>query len=347
MARPGQPAVGGARTGASWWRLHEARPGQWWAVDERAGTAYEVEDRTAVELWEREDLLSLPLPAALRIAHDSGRRSGFLDLRFVGTTVRYRSDDPVVLEALEHPFSGACSRLRNSPQVVVDLGGGADVERLHRSVSGERVGVTVRTLPAGDPEPGSSKLPVLPPMQAAPLAGRYTGLHAALLGGPHGVVAVCGRQRAGKTTSAAIARRAFGALVLTDELVMLDRAGAAWGVALPVRERTAGERVSYPLAATPDGAHPVPVDHVVVLDRVPGTGAPEKPSWTRVDDTARAVQALAPHLRPLDGPLGRATSSMLSLLRRAPLWRWRLRPWPEMADDITTGLTRLTKEEQP
>lgn len=206
----------------------------------------------------------------------------------------------------------------------------------------ERTGVTVRAAHHARAQQGSSVLPVLPPMQVEPFANRFVALHAALLATSRGVIAVCGRQRAGKTSTATIARRRGIAILLTDELVLLDRSGAAWGVALPVRERSGTDRVSYPLEPTEDGAHLVAVDHVVVLDQTDC-----EPCCTRIKETSEAVRLLAPHLRALDGSLGRATSSMLALIRRADVWQWRVRPWPELPDDITAALTDLTKEETP
>lgn len=318
------------------WRLREVRPSQWWAVDDVAGTAYALGDAAASSLWGRHDLLTVALDHAVRLLAARPVEHHFVDLRFLDLTARYTSDDPAIVDAVAAAFAGARPRLRSSPGVVVELTGDVDVDRLHRSIDGERAGVRLRRVDDGHEAKASAALPVVPPVQLPPFAGRFCALHAALLSRPDGNVVVCGSRRAGKTTAALLAHRLGLATVLTDELVLVDATGAASGVALPVRERTEDDRVSHSLDPTDRGAELVRVDHVVVLTPTERDGAAR-----RLDDISAALRAVAPHLRPLDGPLGCATGALLELLGRADVWQWHVRPWPQLPHDITAGWRHL------
>lgn len=214
------------------WRLREVRPQVWWAVDEDNGTAYGLDDAVASRLWAREDLLTQPLALAVRAAARSANSSSprspdgiFADLRFVGLTVRYRSDDPALVDRVAGDFAGAHAQLRNSPDVIVLLSGGVNLDRLHRSVDGQRVGVTIRVTSEDSSGPGSSDLPVVPPLQHAHFTARYCALHAALLATRSGNMIVCGARKSGKTTAATVCGRLGMATVLTDELVLVDLSG--------------------------------------------------------------------------------------------------------------------------
>ncbi|MGH3328108.1 MAG: hypothetical protein ACRDPT_10005 [Streptomycetales bacterium] len=319
------------------WRLTEVRPGQWWAVDRVSGTALRLSDDAALRLWAAEDLLAVPLPAALALARARPHGGHFVDLRFTGLTVRYRSSRPELVTQVAGDFAGAHATLRCSPDVVVELEPGANLDRIHRSVTNERTGVRVRDVGASESEPAAADLPALPPLQHRHFSGHYTGIHAALLLTGDGAIVVCGARRAGKTTTAVTCARAGLAAVLTDELVLVHYSGAACGVALPIRERTGPDRVSYPLERPPDGARMVDVRHLVVLG-----GAPDGESRVaRVNDTERALQLVAPHLRPLGGDLGIATENLLALLRGAEVWHWEMRAWPDLPGDVEAAASEL------
>lgn len=322
------------------WRLQEIRPTLWWAVDERNGTAYALDDPVAVRLWASEHLLREPLSKAVRAASQEASLS-FVDLRFLGLTVRYRSRLPRLVERVRADFAGAHPRLRSSPDVVVELGPEADIDRLHRSASVQRPGVYMRAVGEDSSAPGSNELPVLPPLQH-PHFSHCCALHAALLETANGNMLVCGQRRSGKTTTAAIGVRLGLASVLTDELVLVDPMGRACGVPLPMRERTGIGRTSYPLSRNDEGVRPVEVHHVVTI-----TPAADAPRIQRVDDAAHALSLLAPHLRPLAGPLGTATGNLLTLMRHSEVWDWGLRPWPALTDDIAAALTDLSDGRNP
>lgn len=324
------------------WRLREVRPQVWWAVDEDNGTAYGLDDAVACRLWAREDLLTQPLTFAVRAAGPASSFSpgssddNFADLRFVGLTVRYRSDDPAIVGRVAGDFAGAHARLRNSPDVIVELSGGVNLDRLHRSVDGHRAGVTIRTVGEGISGPGSGDLPMVPPLQHAHFTARYCAMHAALLATRSANMIVCGARRSGKTTTATVCGRLGMATVLTDELVLVDLSGDACGVALPIRERTGSDRIAYPLERTDEGARLVQVDHLIVL----GSRA-DKPSSQRITQVSQALRLVAPHLRPLGGPLGTATDNLLAILRRSDVWLWQLRPWPHLPNDIAAAASEL------
>ena len=320
------------------WSLQEVKRTEWWAVDEPTGTAYHLDDDVATSLWERHELVSMPLQAALVTARStSGAPCPFVDLRFVGTTVRYRSEDDGLVERVSSDFAGAKTRLRRSPDVLVDLKPGADVERLHRAVSGDRRGVTISVPDMGQVLAAATEVPVLPPLQLPRFTGRFCALHGALLAMAGGYVAVCGRQRAGKTTTAVLARRDGLAEIVADELVLVDLFGHAAGVALPLRQRTSQGRVTIPLDPTEDGAPLTPLAALVVL-------AEGDQGVRLATSTEEAIRLVAPHLRHLGGDLGTTTRSALSVVRRTPVWEWCLRPWPDLADDIAAALRSLGQD---
>lgn len=322
------------------WRVREVRPHEWWATDESSGTAFEVAPEKGETLWRSHDLLGAPLPAAI---HADGRKgaSPFVDLCFAGATVRYLSQEQAVIDAVESSFAGARATLRSSPDLVLDVAPNADVQRLHRSIGHPREGVRLRFPWQAEWVSGSGELPVLPPVQLGPLAERFCGMHAALLALPGGNLLVCGGRRTGKTTTAITAQRLGVAAVLADELVLLDRMGGVCGVPIPVRERTSRERSSRALSPTQLGAEILPVRRIVVI-----MPTQDRSSQQYIPDVAGAVRALAPHLRPLGGQLGATTGSVLEALRRTPVWRWQLRPWPALLDDVTVALRDLEQEWQ-
>lgn len=322
------------------WRLREVHPNAWWAVDEEAGTAYHVDDAIARRLWAREELLARPLPAAIRdvMGPDSAPPDGgeFVDLRFVAVTVRYRSPDATIVSRIAHDFAGARVRLRSSPDIIVELSSGVDPDRLHRSAPDGRPGVVMRPASANKGSPVSGDFPVVPPLEHTYFVARYTAVHAALMATRMGNVVVCGARRSGKTTTATLCGRLGLAEVLTDEMVLLDNTGHAFGLAMPIRERTADGRLSSPLQPTDVGVRLVPVDHVVVLEPTP-----HPPRIRIVTDLSEALPLIAPHLRPLGGPLGLATDNLLTALRRADVRLWQVRAWPDLHDDIVAAATDL------
>jgi hypothetical protein len=325
------------------WRLREIRPNAWWAVDEDNGTAYGLDDAVASRLWANDDLLTLPLSLAVRTINEQANSSllvdspdgSFADLRFVGLTVRYRSNNPALVDQVAHDFAGAHARLRNSPDVIVELSDGVNVDRLHRSVD-HRFGVKLRAVGEDAANQGSSEMPIVPPLQHAHFTARYCALHAALLATHDVNVIVCGVRKSGKTTTATVCTRLGIASVLTDELVLVHSSGDSCGVAMPIRERTGSDRISYPLDRTNEGARLVPIDHLVVLE--PGA---KEPGVCPITDVSQALQLVAPHLRPLSGPLGAATDNLLAILRRSQVWLWRLRPWPDLPNDIAVAASEL------
>lgn len=327
------------------WRLRELRPGQWWAVESVSGTASALDDTVATTLWSAEHLLAEPFQVALRAARTRGPGGHFVDLRFAGRTVRYRSQQADLVDRVAADFAGAHARLRCTPDVVVQLNPGVDLDRIHRSVDGERVGVRLRLAGEVTEVAGSAVLPIVPLLQDVYFAASYTALHAALLATASGGVVVCGQRRAGKTTAAMMCDRLALGEVLTDELVLLHSFGQACGVTLPVRERTGSDRTSYPLARTDDGARLIEVTHLVVLGTVPDDTAPV---IRRVHDTVEALQLAAPHLRPLGGTLGTATDNLLSVLGHAQVWHWQCRRWPALTDDLrAAALDLLAGESVP
>lgn len=324
------------------WRLRELRPGEWWAVDSASGTASALNDAVATRLWALEHLLSEPFAHALREARTSGSIGTFVDLRFAGRTVRYRSQKAALVERVATDFAGAHARLRCTPDAVVHLSPGVNLDRIHRSIEGQRVGVRVGPAGGAVDVVGSTALPIVPLLQDPHYDTRYTAMHAALLATASGGVLVCGQRRAGKTTAALMFSRLALGDVLTDELVLLDASARACGVSLPVRERTGADRISYPLARTDVGAPLVGVDHLVVLGAASADGVAVS---RRVHDIVEGLHLAAPHLRPLGGPLGTATDNLLGLLGDARVWHWQCRPWPALSDDLRKAALALLHDD--
>lgn len=320
------------------WSVIEMSSGGWWAIDVASGTAYSLRTELAERLWSAHELQTLPLTTAMA-ADAAGSREAqsddrsFVDLSFLGVTARYLCEEPATRAAIADAYAGAVPQLRRSPDVLVRVHHDANVERLHRSVVGPRDGAQFRT--AGDDgwQPGSSDLPVIPPLQAANFLERYCALHAALLGTTGGGVIVCGAQQAGKTLGALVAERIGFGTVLADEMVLLDVSGNAWGVPLPIRERTTQGRGARAVRSTQAADGPaLPVTNVVVLDTTSAD-----PTYAPIVDNAERIRLVTPHMRVLDGTLGRATRTVLTLLSRARVWSWHLRPWPGLAEDLERG----------
>lgn len=188
------------------WRLLESQPGQWWAVDEPSGIAYELPPLLGERLWRAHDAVRSPLIDVL-----SGDWKGevadlaFVDLCFMGVTARYQSEEEGVISWLEEQHAACVPSLRSSPDVVICIRPEADVHRLHRSLPAPRAGVHVREISEDTWIQASPDVPILPPLQKSPLAGRYCALHGALVLSQFGGLLFLGSQKAGKTTAALLA----------------------------------------------------------------------------------------------------------------------------------------------
>jgi hypothetical protein len=319
------------------WALSEVKRDDWWISDCVSGSAYEIPSAVAERLWRCSGLRVHPWDVALR-AVPAEPDDPFVDLEYLGEPVRYLCEDTATADRLAELYAAMLPEHRRAPDVLVKIGRTADFDRLHRSVLGTRDGVHVRCVTEAEWEPGSADLPIIPALQTPGLRGRYCGIHAALLSTTEGGILICGAQRAGKTSAAVLARNSGAASVLTDELVLINEAGDAFGVPLPVRERTGADRAVSPLRKLPAIAHQQArrISAVVALSITKNA-----PAWEEISSTADQLRLISPHLRPLDGPLGRATVSVLNLLRNAKVWSWRQRPWPSLIDDLRYGCERL------
>lgn len=314
------------------WNVVEVAPQQWWAIDAKSGTAFSLPPETGERLWESHGLLERPLAEAMK-DDASEAKAAFLDLHFMGVTARYISQDAKLIERLTYLYAAARPTLRCSPDLVVRIEPTADFDRLHRSVTTSRLGVTLREVGSSDWLPGALELPIIPPLQCTPMTGRYCALHGALLHGQQGGILVCGGQRAGKTSAALLAERLGIASILADEMVLIDGWGRASGIPLPLRERTAAGRDASPLPRTGGGeTEPMKVRTIILL-----AGHAETSEWKLILAPEKRMQLISEHVRPLDGSLGRATLSLLRILRGANVWSWTLRPWPLLSDDLEHG----------
>jgi len=318
------------------WSVIEAEPCEWWAVDSRSGTAFSLPEDTGERLWKFHELLELPLAQAIQ-SRTHRRALPFVDLEFLGVLTRYVCSDLGLAERLSKLYAAATPALRGSPDVLVRLHPCADIERLHRAVSTDRLGVDLRSVAVDEWEAGSSEVPIIPPLQSSLLTGRFCGLHAALLSTSRGGILICGAQRSGKTSAALFASRGGFAGLLADEMVLIDSRGGAHGIPLPLRERTRNARDPEPIPkSSQDVGERISIKTVIILDKTLAT-----PAWTPVMPVEERVRLLAKHIRALDGPLGRATASVLKMLRGANVWLWQLRSWPALMDDIEHGFCNV------
>jgi len=325
------------------WSIQEVGPDSWWVVDERSGTALKLSSAEGLRLWGADsEMRSAPLAEARLLARTPD--APFVDLEFLGVHVRYWCGKAEWAEEIARQYCGMLPQVRRSPDADVALSDPLDFERLHRSVEGVRTGVAVRVC-GSDWEEGSSSLPIIPLLQTAAFRERFCAMHGALLATDDGGVLVCGEQKAGKTTTALIARDLGLATILSDEMTLVDRDGGCHGVPLPIRERCAGGgRLSQALESTTARARDrgTTLRAIVTLHRS-NSGA----SGTRqlVTDAA-ALRALSPHMRVLDTSLGEASMRLLRLLRTAKVWSVSLREWPLIREDISATL-RLVLGHKP
>jgi hypothetical protein len=320
------------------WTITELSDDEWWATDAANGMAYELPSASGEALWRAGDP-ARPLREELaRVGREPPAPAHDVDLRFAGVTCRYRCPDAPTAAQLARDFAAAAPALRATPEATVRLGPQADVDRLHRALPGPRADVWFQPAGAPDWTAATGDLPVLPPLQGTTLAARFVALHAALLLGARSTILVVGPQKIGKTTAALLAEELGLGTAATDELVLLGRHGDVYGVPLPLRVRSDAERAVRPIAPAPalDG-QVRRASHVVLLART------DTPAAAPADRSAAVLADLVAQLRPLALPLGQASQLALELLAATTVWRVACRPWPELQEDLTTGLANLTE----
>jgi len=323
----------------SWW-VTETAPEEWWAVDTRTGLSSLLDPEVGLSLWLRGDSRR-PLAGELERARNSAGAGAetkpSVDLRFAGTTARYVCEEAATRDRLARELPAALPPLRSTPDVLISLARGADLDRLHRSLPEARHGVEIRAATAEEWVAADPDLPVVPSVQGTSLARRFAVLHAALLVAEGGAGTVfAGAQKSGKTTAVRMAAAAGLGRVATDEMTLLGSGGTAVGVPLPLRVRSDAGRSAEPLAAAEaPGPGPVAVRRVVLLETA------EDAFGLAPIDGREALVALARHLRPLALPLGTAARFLLELIGSGSTWRLGCRPWPELDLDLAAGLEQL------
>lgn len=324
------------------WGVREIGPQMWWAVDQGSGAALKLREDEALPLWQAPNEARLRELAAVR-RQATPNDALFVDLEFMGLRMRYWCRRAELAQEIVSQYASLVPRWRRSPDIEAELADNIDFDRLHRSSPGPRQGVRVRNLGETAWQEGSAELPVLPLLQARSFAGRYCGLHGALLATAEGGVIVCGSKKAGKTSTALIAKRLGLGVILADETTLIDRDGTAHGIPLPIRERSLEGRIVRALAPTDLRQRSIGmnVSHIVILQH-----AEEAAQWQRVDDDAEALRLLVPHLRVLNTSLGEATDRLLGLVECGRLWRWRVSAWPLLEDDLAYGLQEILGENQ-
>lgn len=319
------------------WIVRETSPQCWWAMDQHNGLTLKLEQSEGERLWRMPSHMhALPLHAA-RAAAD-GNDGSFVDLQFLGLTMRYWCSEPWAAE-LARQYASLVPPLRRSADVEVRLGEKADFGRLHRSAEGDvRADIMVRAAGAIDWSAGDASLPIIPAMHAEAFTGRFCALHGALVAGASGGVVICGNQKAGKTTAALTAQQTGFGKVLSDETTLIDRDVTAHGVPLPIRERSPEGRVARALpAASPiERCRGMTITDIVVLHVAEG------PAQRRLlEDETEALRLLVPHLRVLNTTLGEAADRLLALIATCNIWRWQVNPWPLLTDDLAAGMEAL------
>lgn len=325
------------------WHVEELAPTDWWAVDGRTGAAHRLTEQQGRHLWRRHDLSNRPLNVALELAERGAadlHPPDFVDLSILNHTTRFVSNSPAALNFVREAFDGAQSITRTSPSAVAAITEEANVERLHRTVEAPRAGVRLLDLTKAGEDfvPASADLPVFPPLQLPYFADRFTAVHSAALAMASGLVLVCGHQKAGKTTTAILAETHGLGEILSDELFLLDDTGSGCGVPLPVRERTSTGREVRRFQRSSRTGQPLPVRHVLVVEHDVSS------SLTPVTDARERLAILAPHARIVASDLAVGTGHLLTLVGRARVWRWKVRPWPDLRHDLLDGLRRMARE---
>lgn len=327
---------------AAKWIVREIGPQRWWAADRDSGAALKLPEQEALPLWRARGEARLLALADARQQAEAGD-SIFVDLEFLGLRMRYWCAKAEVAEEIASQYASLLPRWRRSPDIEAELGDGLDFERLHRSVPGLRDGVRVREIGTGEWQAGSAELPIIPMLQARAFAGRYCGLHGALIATDAGGVIVCGEQKAGKTSTALVAESSGLGTILADETTLIDRDSTAHAIPLPIRERSAeGRRVrALPGVDPRQRAMGMNVAHIVILQRSEAAA-----EWQAIDDDAEALRLLVPQLRVLNTSLGEAADRLLGLVQGSRVWRWRVRAWPQLADDVAFGLEKILGEDR-
>ncbi len=315
------------------WTIIEVEPNDWWIVDAVSGTAFSATPAQGERLWKSHELRELSIMSALNNSSPV-KDSTFVDLSFMGSHTRYLCESNDIADSIRSLYSGMISKLRRSPDVLVRVSAKADLDRLHRSLDSERVGVELFEISEGNWVAGTSLLPIIPPMQITAFRGRFCGLHAGLIRAHSGEgVIVAGAQNTGKTSTTLLAARHGLGTVLADELVLLDETGEAFGVPLPLRERKSDGRIATPLIKPDNDSGRAFVSIVIILQSTQGPA-----EWKTIKGVEKRLRFTSPHVRPLDDPLGRATRCVLGMLRNADFWVWKIRPWPDLPNDLEHGL---------
>jgi hypothetical protein len=359
---------------ASLWRVIEVAADQWWAVG-AAGVAYALAPGVAERLWadgaRGAESLGAAIEAATRdrspaVAGEYSHRAAgqvgegnekrtaafdaetgdagtgcdvsFIDLSFAGVTARYLCESPAMAARLAWEYPACRPALRSTPDIIIRLTSGCDVDRLHRANGG--MGLFLRKPGQVTWTPALGELPVIPPIEGTRLGQEFAALHAALLLTAAGPLVIAGRQKAGKTTAALIGSELGLGTVATDELVLLGRGATVYGVPLMLRIRGDGGRTATPIPPSPSlceqGAR---ARAIVLLERVEA-----REPWASIPDAGAALSKLSEHLRPLALGLGDCVVAALELLQHAVVWRAPVRSWPALADDVASGLIQVAEE---
>lgn len=319
------------------WKLHELPNDEWWIIDRRTGAAHRVGSATGATLWRQHDLLDVPIGRAIaearaRAAEATGH---FIDLRVMEITTRYISADPGQIAELQSLHGAAQPRLRATPDALVRLSPGANIERIYRTVDEPRVGVEIRDGEKAEFRPASAAVPSFPPLELKYFADQFSVMHAALVKSPRGNIMICGGRKAGKTTAALVAERTGLGTVLTDEMTIIDGSGNGCGVPLPIRERDGDSRIARVLKPVDGIGELVPIAHVVCL-----RGANDV-EYVHLAGVEKSLSAVAPHVRAISGELALATSQLLGMVTHARAWSWSVRAWPDLTGDLEKGLRAL------
>ena len=197
-----------------------------------------------------------------------------------------------------------------------------DVNRLWRAAveedpHGNRVGATFRLAEDADFSPTPAEMPLLPPLFARPLRGRFFALHGALVvptGSGAGLI-VCGERGAGKTTGVTAALNLFGSSIEigSDECVLVDvLTGLAAGLPCPLGsdQRAARRKDDCPCGFGGATNRWVRAERVVILGD--GFGWPRAPTAFRLQVRIKLYSGCS------------RIYEMRACLSRSPCWVWRL-----------------------
>lgn len=265
-----------------------------------------------------------------------------VSLSLLGVRVDVRCSDPECARAIGAFFS-ACHvpAASASPEVVVWCDWADAGRYLFRSrpdhLEGVPLdGVHVQTL-RSQRQPWTSTLPPIPALASWPFKDRFTALHAAAVCTATGEgVLLAGDRGSGKSTTALVLSRQFGAEVLADETSLVHcRTTMVEPFLHSVGVWREGRKIQVPITEVCDkiGRHAVSINRLIFLSR-----RPEGPRVVRRIGQSEALRKLLPHHRDAGASMGDSVQTVLNLVSRSESWSIEYSNHEELGEVVSAVL---------